>query len=623
MANGDGPRRRCDLGPDRRWRRSDDVGVLATTRPRTSGRREAAGRALQRADEVQRREPGIQDEGDLLRVSRVHVVLLVRQPSELYGKAGPCAGLCMDLAPPPAGRAHSASSLVRGEPVLHPVLLAALVHGDRRRSRALRGGERRRRCSCTSRCSTRRSRRPGPGRRARGQRVDPSGRDVDGAGKVGVGVERGAERLDEDRALAAGHAVVQVLAGDAGGQRGLLVAIGVLHRVNRTAAVTALARRRRPPATRRRQYPRVAVEFAVLGPLEVRAGPGVVPVRRGLPRTLLVALLLRPGHTVSSDFLIDAAVGRRPAPQPRQRAADPGLLPAQDVRRRRAGAAPSLLETRAGGYALVVEPDQIDASRFEAAVRRFAPLDAAGSDGGVAPRPGGGRRGAGAVAGRGARGRGRDGLRPGRDRSARRAALGGDGAPDRPAPAPRAPRVTPSATSPSWSQRLPLRERFHEQLVLALYRSGRQADALRAYEEARRPWSTSSGVDPGADLRDLEQRGAAARSVARLEPPPPSGRRRGHRGARPSRPPLPRGIAGRVPVPLSPLIGRDDRAGPARRSSSIATARVTLTGPAGAGKTRWPSTSPPRSRRPVLLRRLQPDRRPGAGRADRRRPPRA
>jgi DNA-binding SARP family transcriptional activator len=47
------------------------------------------------------------------------------------------------------------------------------------------------------------------------------------------------------------------------------------------------------------------VEFAVLGPLEVRATTGAVAIRRGLPRTLLIAMLLRPGQTVSSDQLVE------------------------------------------------------------------------------------------------------------------------------------------------------------------------------------------------------------------------------------------------------------------------------------------------------------------------------
>ena len=58
------------------------------------------------------------------------------------------------------------------------------------------------------------------------------------------------------------------------------------------------------------RYPRWPVEFGILGPLEVRRGSDVVPIRRGLPRTILVVLVMRRGHTVPSDFLLDALWGK-------------------------------------------------------------------------------------------------------------------------------------------------------------------------------------------------------------------------------------------------------------------------------------------------------------------------
>ena len=56
----------------------------------------------------------------------------------------------------------------------------------------------------------------------------------------------------------------------------------------------------------------------------------------------------------------------------------------------------------------------------------------------------------------------------------------------------------------------PLRERFRSQLMLALYRCGRQGDALAAFTDARRVLAGELGVEPGPELRRLHQRILAA-----------------------------------------------------------------------------------------------------------------
>src|SRR5690606_28849497 len=52
----------------------------------------------------------------------------------------------------------------------------------------------------------------------------------------------------------------------------------------------------------------------------------------------------------------------------------------------------------------------------------------------------------------------------------------------------------------------PLDERFWAQLMLALYRTGRQADALGAYQQVRRQLVDELGIEPGPELVELEQR---------------------------------------------------------------------------------------------------------------------
>ncbi|MGO4756328.1 BTAD domain-containing putative transcriptional regulator, partial [Streptomyces sp. 2MCAF27] len=76
----------------------------------------------------------------------------------------------------------------------------------------------------------------------------------------------------------------------------------------------------------------------------------------------------------------------------------------------------------------------------------------------------------------------------------------------------------------------PLRERLRELLMLSLYRSGRQAEALAVYADTRRLLAEELGVDPSADLRDLQQRilqadsdlAAPAEHIPAARPPVPA-----------------------------------------------------------------------------------------------------
>ena len=108
----------------------------------------------------------------------------------------------------------------------------------------------------------------------------------------------------------------------------------------------------------------------------------------------------------------------------------------------------------------------------------------------------------------------------------------------------------------------PLRERLWRLLVLALYRAERQADALAAYRRARDMLAAELGLEPGEELRRLEQ------AVLRQEVPA---------AAPPAR--------HNLPAPLTSFLGREQDL--ARLERLLGEARlVTLTGTGGTGKTR-------------------------------------
>ena len=112
----------------------------------------------------------------------------------------------------------------------------------------------------------------------------------------------------------------------------------------------------------------------------------------------------------------------------------------------------------------------------------------------------------------------------------------------------------------------PYRERLWRQVMLALYRAGRQADALEAYQEARRVLSEELGLEPGPDLQQLQsailaQDPAIAALPVALQP------------------------RGNLPAPVSSFVGRAELLAEVERLVQEQRL-VTLVGPPGVGKSR-------------------------------------
>jgi predicted ATPase len=296
----------------------------------------------------------------------------------------------------------------------------------------------------------------------------------------------------------------------------------------------------------------VKVEFRLLGRLEVVDGDRDAAPRRRKQRALLGLLLLRAGELVTVDEAVDALWGARPPPAARNAVQGHVATLRKLLGRDR-------IATRDSGYTLRLEEDELDLHRFERLL-----CDAGG--------------------------------RPPREQAALLSEALGlfRGAPlqdlryddfaqvetarieglrlravelqiDAELALGRHDEVVPQL------ERLiaeaPLRERFRAQLMLALYCTGRQAEALEAYQHARSTLVDELGIEPGPELQRLE------RQILNQDPglaAPPA-----------------MVAAARLPTPPTPLIGREreveDLTGLLRRPE---VRLVTLTGTGGTGKTR-------------------------------------
>ena len=304
------------------------------------------------------------------------------------------------------------------------------------------------------------------------------------------------------------------------------------------------------------------MEVRFFGEFEATEGGVPVPVRGTKQRSVLALLALQRGGPVSADRLIDMLWGEE------QIANTANALQAQIGQLRRTLGATAIVTSEAG-YALDIGPDDLDAARFEQLVAKGRRLLEEGETALASSTLG-------------------EALQLRRGEPLSEFAYAGF------ADAERAhlDDLTLVATEARVEADLvlghhgelvgelealcrehPLRERLWELLMLALYRAGRQAEALRAYSQARDHLVDELGIDPGPALRQLEARILAQDpSLAAVGP------------ARLQTVAVPM-ATGNLRERLSSFVGRSTELEELKevvRSSRL----VTLIGPGGVGKTR-------------------------------------
>ncbi|MGZ6644073.1 MAG: BTAD domain-containing putative transcriptional regulator [Solirubrobacteraceae bacterium] len=238
-------------------------------------------------------------------------------------------------------------------------------------------------------------------------------------------------------------------------------------------------------------------EFRILGPLEVAQGGQPITLTGARQRALLAILLLHVGEAVSTDRLIDELWGDE-SPE----AGSAALRVRISQLRRALGPAGELLVTRPPGYALALTPEQLDLRRFERLVeageRALGREDPAGAAESL-----------------------REALALWRGPPLADFSY----APFARAAIVRLEELRLAAIELRIEAQLalgeharlagelralvvehPLRERLWGQLMLALYRDGRQAEALETYRAARRRLIEEIGLEPGPELHDLQRR---------------------------------------------------------------------------------------------------------------------
>ena len=312
------------------------------------------------------------------------------------------------------------------------------------------------------------------------------------------------------------------------------------------------------------------MELRLLGPLKVLDDDGqVVEVRGDKPKALLAVLGLRVGEVVPTGRLVEELWGDQEVRDPLN-AVQVVVSKLRRALRSPAGSGRAPIATSASGYRLDVPREAVDAVRFDRLVGEGRDLlddrrrRCGGGDGCVRRWICGGAR---------------------RWRISTTTSLGVSEPDWRSCgPRPSSLRIDAelalgrhdqvAAELASLTAQFPLRERLRGQQMLALHRSGRQADALRVYQEARTVLGEELGLEPGPELQRLEAAILTHDPALDLQPDVP-----------------PRETAsvnrrdGNLPAPISSFVGRVTEL-EAVTGLVRAHRLVTLVGPGGAGKTR-------------------------------------
>jgi DNA-binding SARP family transcriptional activator len=305
------------------------------------------------------------------------------------------------------------------------------------------------------------------------------------------------------------------------------------------------------------------MRFRILGPMEVSLAGRAVPIRAAKHRTLLATLLLRANRVVPVDALVERLWSNDPPARAR------GTLQTYVLRLRQTLGDPALVRTAPEGYYIDVPPGSVDLERF----RQLSDEGARAGDAG--------------------------------DLTAAAAALDEAlrlwrGAPLADVPSDSLQRnVVPQlveqhlqvlerrididlrrgrhqvliAELQSLTAKYSTRERFWAQLMLALYRGGRQADALSAYQNVAGYFADELGINPGEQLRRL-YRSMLRNAPELLASVPPENAR-------------PVVVPSQLPADIPDFVGRADLLDElvARFDQGVPAGLLAVMGPPGVGKT--------------------------------------